>query len=132
MPSSKISGTCEGLGPSDVELVTLFVQEVIRAFEIADPFALEALYHPGGDPRGQKNSFEFNRSLMEGGDQVRAWSARPYSEPPWDIMRLFRHHPTPTIWIDVTLNDGNRDYPLYFACSSNKDRVLRACYYVDR
>ncbi len=63
--------------------------------------------------RGRKNSREFDESLMDGGDKVRGWSARPYTEPDWDIMRMLQHHPPPSVWIDVTLNDGTRDYPIY-------------------
>jgi hypothetical protein len=130
--SSDAGGACHDLDAADVERVTAFMAAVTRAFELADPDLLEALSHEGGDPRGRRNSYEFNRSLMEGGDKVRSWSARPYTEPKWSIMRTLRHHPPPSIWIDVTLNDGVRDYPYCFACATDADGVLRSCYYVDR
>jgi hypothetical protein len=125
-------GICHDLAPPDVERVMAFMAAVTRAFQLADPDLLEALGHEGGDPRGRRNSYEFNQTLMENGDKVHNWSARPYTEPKWSIMRTFRHHPPPSIWIDVTLNDGTRDYPYCFACAPDEDGVLRCCYYVDR
>jgi hypothetical protein len=125
-------GSYHDLDAADVERVTAFMAAVIRAFERTDPDLLEALSHEGGDPQGRRNSYEFNQGLMEGGYKVRSWSARPYTEPKWSIMRTLRHHPPSTIWIDVTLNDGTRDYPYCFACAPDADGVLRSCYYVDR
>ena len=69
---------------------------------------------------------------MENGDTVRSWSARPYTEPMWSIMRKMQHYPPPSIWIDVTLNDGTRDYPYCFALAPDADGALRSCYYIDR
>jgi hypothetical protein len=132
MSTPEACGACHGLGSADVERVVAFMGDVIRAFELADPALLETLSHPGGDPRGRRNSFEFNKSLMAGGDKVRGWSARPYTEPDWEIMQILQHHPPPTIWIDVTLNNGQGDYPLCFACAPDENGVLRSCYYVDR
>jgi hypothetical protein len=132
MSVPEINGQCEGLDAPDVERVTTFMSGVIQAFESCDPFALEKLSHVGGDPRGRKNTFEYRKLLMEGGDKVRAWVARPYSEPKWGIMRSLRHHPNPAIWIEVTLNDGQRDNRVCYACSLNEQGALRICYYVDR
>jgi hypothetical protein len=132
LDAAGVPGTCTDLGPQDRELVKSFMEAVVQAFAKGDAAALQVLDHPGEDQRGQKNSLEFNQSLMEGGDKVIAWAARPYSEPNWDIMKSKRHDPQPTIWIDVTLNNGKRDYPIYFACSPNQEGLLRACHYVDR
>jgi hypothetical protein len=132
MPDAIVRSECRDLQPNDVERVRAFMAAVVQAFEAADAGALEALRHAGGDPLGRKNSFEFNQSLMKGGDKVRSWSAKPYSEPKWEIMRSLRHHPSPTVWIDVTLHDGRRDYAYCFACSPNYEGALRSCYYVDR
>jgi len=128
----EVIGTCHDLDIADVGRVRAFMAKVVRAFALADAAILDAMSHPGGDPRGQSNSREFDQSLMDGGDKVRSWSARPYTEPKWRIMRTLRHHPPPSIWIDVTLNDGTRDYPYCFACAPDADGVLRSCYYVDR
>ena len=127
-----VPGTCEGLGLQDVERVKSFMETVVQAFAKADAAALQALDHPSEDPRGQKNSLEFNQSLMKGGDKVVTWMARPYSGPDWEIMKSKRHDPQPTVWIDVTLNKGQRDYPIYFVCSPNQEGLLRTCHHVDR
>jgi len=132
MVSPRIAGSMKGLSPADVERVNGFMERVIRAFEVADPNALQEMEHPGGDPRGTRNTFEFNKSLMGGGDKVRSWSAQPYSEPDWEIMEILRFQPPPTIWIEVTLHDGKREYPLAFACLADEEGFLRSCYYVDR
>jgi hypothetical protein len=128
--TDKVQG--ETLSADETTRVQEFMDKVIRAFNSADVVALEDLSHPGDDPRGRANSIEFNKSLIAGGDRVKSWSARPYSDPDWDIMKHMRFHPPPTVWIDVILNDGKRDYPLAFACSPDDNGVLRTCYYVDR
>ena|SRR5215204_1047490 len=132
MTAPKIAGICENLDATAAQQATEFMASVIHAFEVADPSALQSLDHKGGDPRGRKNSYDFNQSLMKRGDKVRAWSARPYTEPKWDVMRYLRHHPTPSVWIDVTLNNGEGDYPICFICSPDSEDRLRTCYYVDR
>ena len=131
-PPPKIADSIPELAPADAERAKAFMDKVIHAFEIADAMALEDLSHPGDDPRGRKNSIEFNKSLMEGGDKVQSWSARPYSEPDWEIMEHLKHHPPPTVWIEVTLHDGQREYPLVFACAPDEKGDLKSCYYVDR
>jgi len=130
--TSAAGGTFRDLDTTDIARVTTFMAAVSRGFELADPDILETLSHKGGDPQGRRNSYEFNQSLMKGGDKVRSWSARAYTEPKWRIMRTLQHHPPPSIWIDVTLNNGTRDYPYYFACAPNAGGVLLSCYYVDR
>jgi hypothetical protein len=128
----QVVGTCNDLDAAAVERVTEFMAEVVRAFTLGDAVMLEALSHPGDDPRSRKNSREFDQSLMDGGDKVQSWSARPYTEPKWSIMRMLQHHPPPSVWIDVTLNDGKRDYPICFALAPDADGTLRSCYYIDR
>jgi hypothetical protein len=132
MPATNITSTCEGLDAADVQRAAEFMASVIHAFQTADPSALASLDHAGGDPRGQKNSYDFNQSLMKRGDKVRAWTARPYTEPDWEVMSYLRHHPSPSVWIDVTLNNGEGDYPICFVCSPDAEGRLRTCYYVDR
>jgi hypothetical protein len=132
MKPSEASGVCQGLSSEDVASVGLFMAAAIRAFELADPAIIEALFHPGFPPRSRQSAFDFNKLLMTGGDKVRSWSARPYTEPAWGVMRRNRHHPPPTIWIDVTLNDGKRDSSYYFACAPDEEGALRSCYYVLR
>jgi hypothetical protein len=130
-PPVKIAGTVQKLTPVVAERVDAFMSKVIHAFEIGEPVALQALEHPGCDPRTRKNSLDFNKSLMAGGDKVRSWSARPYSEQEWKIMKDLRRHPSPTIWVVITLHDGKREYPLAFACSPNNEGDLGSCHYVD-
>ncbi len=132
MPIPRIAGTVKGLSPTDVERVNGLMNKIVRAFDTADPVALQETEHSGGDPRGAENTFDFNKSLMDGGDKVRSWSACPYSEPDWEIMKDLRFQPHPTIWIEITLHDGKREYPLAFACAADEKGVLRSCYYAER
>jgi hypothetical protein len=120
------------LAPADAERAAAFMAKLTQAFEVADATVLKDLSHPGDEPRDRQNTLEFNQSLMDGGDKVQAWTARPYSEPDWEIMEHLRFHPPPTIWIDVTLHDGKREYPLFFACAPDESGDLKSCYYVDR
>jgi hypothetical protein len=129
---SGVAGSCIDLDAADVEQVTAFLAAATRAFALKDVGLLETLSHPGGDPQGRRNSREFDQSLMVGGDTIQRWAARPYMEPKWRIMREFQHHPPPTIWVDVTLNDGKRDYPYCFALAPGEGGKLLSCYYIDR
>jgi hypothetical protein len=69
---------------------------------------------------------------MDDGNKVRTWSARPYTEPTWEIMRTRQHYPPPSIWIDVTLNDGKTDDTENYFVSPDEKGALRACYCIDR
>lgn len=126
------AGTCHDLATADAKLVKAFMAAVTRAFEGADPDLLDALSHEGGDPKSRRGSYEFMQLLMKRGDKVQSWSARPYTEPKWTIMRTSQFHPPPSIWIDVTLNDGKRDYGIFFSLAPDADGALRSCYYVAR
>jgi len=125
-------GICENLDSGDEQRVREFMTKITYAFSVANPDILELLSHEGADERDRKNSFDFNQSLMNGGDKVYAWSARPYSEPKWSIMRTVQHHPPPSIWVDVTLNNGKRNYPYCFALALDSTNELRSCYYIER
>ena len=121
------------LSVEEEEQVAAFMEKLIQGFNAADAEAVEdGLSHPGGDPRGRTNTIKFNQSLMDGGDRVKSWSARRWTEPDWDVMRYMRFHPQPTIWIDVALFNGKREYPLAFSCSPDGNGVLKVCHYVDR
>jgi hypothetical protein len=54
LDAAGVPGTCAGLGPQDVELVKSFMEAVVQAFAKADAAALQALDHPGEDPRAKK------------------------------------------------------------------------------
>ena len=60
-------GKCKGLDSRDVERVTMFMEDVAHAFDIGNPVAIQQLGHPGCDTRGQENSFDFDKSLLDGG-----------------------------------------------------------------
>ena len=129
---SEATGQCIDLDGTAVDQVKTFMAAAARAFAIRDAGLLELLAHSGGDPQGRKNSRDFNQSLMDGGDTVKSWSAQPYTEPKWSIMRTRQHHPPPAIWVDVILSDGTRDYPYCFALASSEDGQLLSCYYIER
>jgi hypothetical protein len=82
-----VAGSCQDLDAADVVRVTAFMAEVIRAFALGAAALLEPLSHPSADPRDNRNDREFDQGLMDGGDKVTSWSARPYTEPNWEIMR---------------------------------------------
>ena len=128
----KIQSNINDLTGNDAKLVNEFMASVILAFSNKSPQSLEDLSHLGDSERDIKNNLEFARTLMDGGDRVQSWTARPYSEPNWEIMEISKFFPEPTIWIDVTLNDGNRNYPFFFALAPNSANQLRSCYYVAR
>jgi hypothetical protein len=69
---------------------------------------------------------------MDGGDRVRSWTAKRYTKPDWEVMEHSDFHPAPTVWIDVILNNGSRDYEIFFALAPGMDGELRSCYYVDK
>ena len=69
----------------------------------------------GASESGQRNTFDYNQGLMEGGDRIVSWSASPYKEPRWSIMKLYQHHPEPTVWVLVMLDDGRRQTEYCFA-----------------
>ena len=69
---------------------------------------------------------------MNGGDKVQNWSARPYTEPKWDMMRMFQYYPPPSVWVDVVLNNGKRDYDYCIVLAPDANGTLRSCYYIDR
>ena len=87
-----------------------FMAKVTSAFEARNPQTLEDLSHPWDDPRGRENTIKFNQSLMDGGDRVKSWTAKRYSKPDWEYLEDKDFYPAPTVWIDVVLNDGSRDY----------------------
>lgn len=125
-------GVCHKLDAADVKRVTAFMAAVTRAYKLAEPDLLDALTHEEEDLRSRQSTKGFMRSLMEGGDKVRTWSARPYTEPAWSIMRTSQLHPPPSVWVDVMLNNGKRDYPIFFAVAPDEKGFLRSCYYIDR
>ena len=84
------------------------MQAAAQAFEDKNPHALAAMQHAGASESGQRNTFDYNQGLMEGGDRIVSWSASPYKEPRWSIMKLYQHHPEPTVWVLVMLDDGRR------------------------
>ncbi len=128
----QVPGTCAGLDATAIARVEAFMALAVGAFALKDAGLLENLFHPGGDPRGRKNSREFDQALMDGGDTIINWTAMPYTEPNWKIMKTLQHHPPPTVWVDVMLNDGNRDYDYFFALAPIESGELRSCYYIDR
>ena len=125
-------GVCHKLDAVDAKRVTAFMAAVTRAYKLAESDLLDALTHDGQDVRARQSTKEFRQSLMEGGDKVQTWSARPYTEPAWSIMRTSQLHPPPSVWIDVTLNNGKRDYPIFFAVAPDEKGRFRSCYYIDR
>ena len=91
------------------------MQAAAQAFEDKNPHALAAMQHAGASESGQRNTFDYNQGLMEGGDRIVSWSASPYKEPRWSIMKLYQHHPEPTVWVLVMLDDGRRQTEYCFA-----------------
>ena len=106
--SPQISITFDGLDAGQQQAVTRFMQAAAQAFEDKNPHALAAMQHAGASESGQRNTFDYNQGLMEGGDRIVSWSASPYKEPRWSIMKLYQHHPEPTVWVLVMLDDGRR------------------------
>ncbi len=125
-------GVCRELDVADVKRVRAFMAELTRFYELADPELLDALTHEGEDPDSRQGSKDLTWLLMDDGYKVRTWSARPYTEPTWDIMQKIQHYPPPSIWIDVTLNDGKTDDTENYFVAPDEKGVLRACYCIDR
>jgi hypothetical protein len=125
-------GVCHELDAADVKRVTAFMAELTRAYELADPDLVDALTHEGEDPDFRQAGKDLTWMLMDDGNKVRTWSARPYTEPTWEIMRTRQHYPPPSIWIDVTLNDGKTDDTENYFVSPDEKGALRACYCIDR
>jgi hypothetical protein len=125
-------GVCHELDAADVKRVTAFMAALTRAYELADPDLVDALGHKGEDARSRQGTKDLAWLLMDDGNKVRTWSARPYTEPTWEIMRTQQHYPPPSIWIDVTLNDGKKDDLQCYFVSPDEKGVLRACYCIDR
>ena len=69
---------------------------------------------------------------MEGGDRIVSWSASPYREPRWSIMKLYQHHPEPTVWCSVMLDDGRRQTEYCSRSRRPRRRPQESCYYIDR
>ena len=130
--SPDISITFDGLDAGQQQAVTRFMQAAAQAFEDKNPHALAAMQHAGASESGQRNTFDYNQGLMEGGDRIVSWSASPYKEPRWSIMKLYQHHPEPTVWVLVMLDDGRRQTEYCFALAPTEDGGLKSCYYIDR
>src|SRR5262245_19590777 len=125
-------GVCHNLDATDVKRVTAFMAALTRAFKVADPDLVDALAHEGEDPDSRQAGKDLTWMLMDDGNKLRTWSARPYTEPTWEIMRTQQHYPPPSIWSDVTLSDGKKDdLGRYFVAPDGKG-VLRVCYCIDR
>lgn len=130
--STDTSAPIDPLTDLENERARDFMAQVTSAFEARNPQALEQLAHPGGDPRGRENTIKFNQSLMDGGDRVKSWTAKRYSKPDWEYLEDKDFYPAPTVWIDVILNDGSRDYEIFCALAPGTDGEFRSCYYVDK
>ena len=119
--------------PEDLhQPVTQFMAGVIKAFTDCKAAQVVKLTHKGQEKASAKSDREFTQGLMNGGDRVVAWHAKKYRQPNWDVMSYLDFYPKPTVWIDVTLHDGNREYPYVFALAPASDNRLLRCYYVDR
>lgn len=120
------------LTSSEITAAEEFMGHVEAAFENKDANLLERLSHAGGDPRGIKNTIEYNQNLMNGGDRVKSWTAKRYERPDWDYLKTNDFYPEPTVWVDVVLNNGSGDYFIFFALAPNAEGDLRSCYYIDK
>lgn len=120
--------------PAAMDAIARFVAEAARALASADPAQLDRLSHPGNSEQGQRNATEFHRLLVERGYRIVRWTARPYAEPAWKIMREYRFSPDPVYWVDAVLDDGrgSPEYEMFFALAPTGTGELRSCYYVPR
>jgi hypothetical protein len=130
--STDVSAPIDPLTDLENERARDFMAKVTSAFEMRDAEALEQLAHPGDEPRDRENTIEYNRSLMDGGDRVKSWTAKRYAKPDWEVLEHRDFSPAPTVWIDVVLNDGSRDYEIFYALAPGTDGEYRSCYYVDK
>lgn len=130
--STTVSAPIDPLTDLENERAGDFMAKVTSAFEARNPQALEELSHPWDDPRGRENSIKYAQGLMDGGDRVKSWIAKRYAKPDWEYLEDNDFHPAPTVWIDVVLNDGSRDYEIFFALAPAPDGEFRSCYYVDK
>jgi hypothetical protein len=125
-------GTCHDLTDDDAKRVSSFMATLSNIFERANTDLLDALNHGGRDPESRRSLHEFIQMLIRAGDKVRSWSARPYTEPKGGRFRTRQHHPPPSIALDVTLNNGKRDYGIYIALAPDSNGVLLSCHEVNR
>lgn len=129
---NKVKSKTTGLRKADRECVTKFMDQVVKIFESCKAEKLSKLDHKGASAAQDDADLQFAQRLMNNGDRVVAWTARKYTEPSWSIMKHNDFFPAPKLWIDVTLNNGNHDYPFFFALAPAKNGSLRSCFYVDR
>ncbi|QDT11000.1 hypothetical protein [Planctomycetes bacterium K23_9] len=127
--------SCEGLSLDQQASVEEFMAKVVAIYDdqkICDVQDLHFDQCPD-DPRNDTTCVNHHMHLCENEHKtVYAWNARPFSPPDTPYYEKHKFNPDPTIWIEVTLQDGRSEHTANFVCCPNSDGKLQACHWIDR
>ena len=75
-------------------------EETTSLFNACDYDGFNSLSSPYPES-GERNSREFIVGLIISGLRVVRWTAKPFSEPNWPVLKRVMLWPEPVFWIDV-------------------------------